>query len=74
MHVWKKKPNLCCWLASYCLHKWIANSREVLLSLPVSEVSSEIVNLELDEIPIERALGLLWNPLNDLYTSDQGCK
>ena len=48
------------------LHKWIANSREILLSLPVSEVSSKIVNLELDEIPIERALGLLWNPLNDL--------
>ena len=48
------------------LHKWIANSREILLSLPVSEVSPKIVNLELDEIPIERALGLLWNPLNDL--------
>ena len=43
-----------------------SNSWEILLSLPVSEVSSKIVNLELDEIPIERALGLLWNPLNDL--------
>ena len=42
-----------------------SNSWEILLSLPVSEVSSKIVNLEL-EIPIERALGLLWNPLNDL--------
>ena len=48
------------------LHKWIANDREILKSLPVSEVSSKIVNLKLDEIPIERALSLLWNPLNDL--------
>ena len=48
------------------LHKWIANTREILLSLPASEVSSKIVNLELDEIPIERALRLLWNPLNNL--------
>ena len=32
----------------------------------LNSFSSKIVNLELDEIPIERALGLLWNPLNDL--------
>ena len=31
-----------------------------------SEVSSEVIDLELNEIPIEIALGLLWNPLNDL--------
>ena len=41
------------------LHKWIADSQEILLSLPVSEVSSKILNLELNEISIERALGLL---------------
>ena len=29
-------------------------------------VNYQLVNLELDEIPIERALGLLQNPLNDL--------
>ena len=45
---------------------WIAKNREILRSLPVSKFSSKIVNLELDEIPIERALGLLRNPLNDL--------
>ena len=50
----------------FCLHKWIANDREILRSLPVSEVSPKIVNLELDEIPIEKALGSLWNPLNYL--------
>ena len=40
------------------LHKWIANYWEILRSLPVSKVSSKIVNLELDEIRIERVLGL----------------
>ena len=45
---------------------WIAKNREILRSLPVSKFSSKIVNLELDEIPIERALGFLRNPLNDL--------
>ena len=52
--------------ARFRLHKWIANDWEILRSLPVSEVSSKIVNLEIDEISIERALGLLWNPLNYL--------
>ena len=32
----------------------------------MSEVSSKIVKLEPGEIPTERALGSLWNPLNDL--------
>ena len=41
------------------LCKWIADHREILRSLPVSEFSSKIKNLELNEVPIERALGLL---------------
>ena len=48
------------------LTQWIANDREVLRSVPVSEIYPKIVNLEIDKSPIERALGLLWNPLNDL--------
>ena len=39
--------------------KWIAKDREILRSLPVSEVSPKLVNLGLEEIPIERVLGLL---------------
>ena len=34
----------------FCLHKWIANDREILRSLPVSQVSFKIVNLELDSL------------------------
>ena len=35
---------------AFCLHKWIANDREILSSLPVSQVSFKIVNLELDSL------------------------
>ena len=34
----------------FCLHKWIANDRKILRSLPVSHVSFKIVNLELDSL------------------------
>ena len=44
------------------LHKWISNDREILLSLPNSEISSKAVDLELNDLPIGRALGLLWDP------------
>ena len=50
----------------FSLHKWIASDREIVRSSTVSEVSSKIVNFEFDEILTERALSLLWNPLNDL--------
>ena len=48
------------------LHKWISNDREILLSLPSSEISSKVVDLELNVLPIERALGLLWDPQKDV--------
>ena len=40
-------------ISGFRLYKWIANDREILRSLPVNEVLSKIVNLELDEIEIE---------------------
>ena len=42
------------------IHKWISNDCEILL-LPNSEISSKVVDLELKDLPIERALGLLWD-------------
>ena len=51
------------------LHKWISNDREILLSLPNSEISSKVVDLELNDLPIERALGLLWDPQKDLFAN-----
>ena len=47
------------------LHKWISNDREILLSLPHSEIPSKVVDLELNDLPIKRALGLPWDPQKD---------
>ena len=43
------------------LTKWTSNSREVLASIPEGKRARPTVNLDLDELPIERALGILWN-------------
>ena len=48
------------------LHKWISNDREILFSLPNNEISLKVVDLELNDLPIERALGLLWDPQKDI--------
>ena len=41
------------------LTKFVSNDREILKPLPQS------VNLDLEKISLERALGMLWNPHND---------
>ena len=43
------------------LTKWISNDREVSESIPQSERAASIVDLALDEIPVERTLGIQWN-------------
>ena len=43
------------------LTKWISSSREVLSQIPPQEKFSPSVDLNLDELPIERTLGLKWN-------------
>ena len=45
---------------SFHLTKWVSNSRYVLETIPESERSKELknVNFEEDKLPIERALGL----------------
>ena len=49
------------------LTKWTSNSREVLASIPEDKRARPTVNLDLDELPIERALGVLWNVEKDVY-------
>ena len=48
------------------LTKWLSNSTAILNSLPSTETKVSI-NLDLDELPIERALGMLWNPNTDRF-------
>ena len=54
----------------FCLNKWISNSREVMSTIPKSEWSKEVMNLDLssEKLPIERALGLCWNVELDVLT------
>ena len=47
------------------LTKWVSNDQQILKALPSQEVSSTLINLDFDDISIERALGIIWNPGTD---------
>lgn len=51
-----------CHKGGFSLSKWISNSRKVLLSIPEEQRAKEIIELDLDtdQLPMERALGLQW--------------
>ena len=49
------------------LTKWSSSSREVLSEIPNQEMASPSVKLDLDELPVERSLGLLWNTETDSF-------
>ena len=42
------------------LAKWIRNNREVLEEIPPGERAPSIANLDLEDLPIDRALGTQW--------------
>jgi hypothetical protein len=46
---------------------WMSNKREVLAALPESERKSPTLNLDLDDLPVERALGILWDIEKDVF-------
>ena len=49
------------------LTKWLSNSREVMSSIPDAERAKSVVDLDLDELPMERALGMSWNVEKDCF-------
>lgn len=57
-----EKARSICQKGNLRLHKLVSNSREVMESIPKSEHAKEIKNLDLnfDDLPIERALGIEW--------------
>ena len=56
-------------LRGFNLAKFISSSRDILKKkISPRNLSPKIVNLDLDEIPIERALGVSWNPYSDMVT------
>ena len=47
--------------------KWISNSRKVIDSIPLSERAGSVKDLLLDQLPIERALGVRWDVESDTF-------
>ena len=45
---------------SFNLTKFTSNSREVLKTVPSDKLSKQNLNLDLVDLPVERALGILW--------------
>ena len=48
------------------LTKWLSNNKNILKSVYPTERSPKIVNLDLENIPVERALGIIWDPQRDM--------
>lgn len=49
------------------LRKWYGKDREVLVAIPESERAKSVVNVELERLPTESALGLKWNSEEDKF-------
>ncbi|XP_071481344.1 uncharacterized protein [Diadema antillarum] len=49
------------------LTKWLSNDRDVLAAIPESDRAASVTSLELDELPEERTLGILWNVEIDAF-------
>ena len=52
------------------LTKWYSNDREVLASIPESERAKSVVDLDMDKLPTESALGLKWDAEGDSFVWD----
>lgn len=49
------------------LTKWCSSNRDVVAIIPESERATSVVNLDLDELLTETALGLKWNTEEDMF-------
>jgi len=50
------------------LTKWVSNSYDVIASIPPSERAASVVDLDLDNPPMERTLGVSWDVETDAFT------
>ena len=44
----------------FCFTKWISNDRNVIATVPVTERVAPVVNLDLEDLPVERTLRVQW--------------
>ena len=54
---------------AFRLAKFISNNCSILEDLPTNNVSPKLakINLSVNDIPIEQALGISWNPETDTF-------
>ena len=53
-------------LGGFHLTKFISNNRNILKEVSPENLSPKIVDLDLEELPMERALGVFWDPNSDM--------
>lgn len=65
-----KELETACSMGGFRLHKWISNSRTVLLSIPNADRAREVKDLDLEsnDLPMERSLGIQWQVERDKLT------
>ena len=51
----------------FCLTKWISNLQNIIKFIPISKRVGSVKDLLLDQLPIERALGVRWNVESDTF-------
>ena len=51
----------------FCLTKWISNLQNIIKFIPMSKRVGSVKDLLLDQLPIERALGVRWNVESDTF-------
>ena len=49
------------------LTKWVSNSKKVIESVPEASRAAQVKNLDLDQLPVERALGVQWDVSSDQF-------
>ncbi|XP_072172027.1 uncharacterized protein [Diadema setosum] len=61
--------DLRCLLAQgdFRLTEWLCNDRDVLASIPESERAESALNLDLEDLPVQRTLGILWDMETDSF-------
>ena len=54
----------------FCLTGWVSNSHDVIEYIPPSERSKNVTNIDLDydDFPSEKALGVLWEVESDQFS------
>ena len=53
--------------AGFRLTKWMSNSREVLSKIPEADRAKPNLDLDLENLPVERTLGVQWDVEKDAF-------